>query len=175
MSGLCDTLSLCFKNTSPGARHIVFHARATFKGASQFDQLVWQFGLIRIISILLCIRDRRQCPDWFTYRKSTSPLIIVDGLINREIGVSDSAPQEVRTTSFGIVLRNCGIVIRDDFVLVLIRDITEIGNPLSLYTLNQLAALQKLDRAAMYPPVNVDVRYRINNIFVEASLTIICA
>lgn len=81
---------------------------------------------------------RRQYQLWIvfrrteTYRKSPGSLIVIDGLVDGKVGISDRVSQQVRPRTVVIVLAQDAVVIRGNLILVLFRFLRQIGNPLGL-------------------------------------------
>lgn len=67
-----------------------------------------------------------------TYWKRLDPFVIVNGLVNRKVGIGDLITEKVRTIGLGIVLLKKGVVLGHIFVLVRIRDLVELDHPLEL-------------------------------------------
>ena len=67
-----------------------------------------------------------------TYYGSPSSLIVIDGLVDGKVGISDSVSQQVRARTVVIVLVQDTVVIGHNLILVLFRILRQIGKPLGL-------------------------------------------
>jgi hypothetical protein len=134
----------------------------------QLLQRLWQV-VLNPVSILTKFTVGRRNANWKGFRAT----LVVNALENGEVGVADLIAKEVGTLRLGVVFTHESIVLRNNFVFVIVRSTAQGSYPCRLMLLLAYVYLKGSIRRWTNPPVIVKISDPVDDVLFVASIAVV--